>query len=223
MKMIELINLTKRFSNEDKPILDNINLTVNKGDFVTIMGKSGSGKSTLLNIIGLFDKNYKGNYFFKGKDMSKFNEKTLNKTRIESIGYIFQSFNLINELTIFENIALPLVYRKVKKKELKSLVNSYAEALQIDKLLKKYPADISGGEQQRVSIARTLVTHPEIILADEPTGNVDKETSEIIINILADLNKNNEITIFLVTHDKDVAKIGNYQIQIKNGELIQLM
>ena len=220
--MIVLKNLTKSFSNEDKPILEKVDLSINKGDFVTIMGKSGSGKSTLLNIIGLLDRKYDGEYFLKGQKVLSLHEKDLNKTRIENIGYIFQSFNLINELTIFENIALPLIYRKVKKYQILPLVNQYAKALKIENLLNKFPAGISGGEQQRVSIARTLVTLPEIILADEPTGNVDKETRNMIINLLSNLNKSNNMTICLVTHDKDIAKVGNIQIKISDGKISHL-
>lgn len=217
--MIELINLGKEFGNRN--LFQHVNLKISAGDFVTIMGKSGCGKSTLLNILGLLDHNYSGDYFYDKRQINKMTIQEREKIRNKEIGYIFQSFNLIHEYSILENVELPLGYRGMSKKQRQELSMSMLEKVGLLDKIKKYPKTLSGGEQQRVSIARTLVINPRIILADEPTGNLDQQTGAEIMNLFDEINSQG-VTIIMVTHDKDIAKRGSKQLKIHDEKVIEI-
>ena len=224
--MIKLHDLNKTyFLTKDNSVnaLKDINLEINEGEFVAIIGKSGSGKSTLLNVISCMDSKYTGSYTLNDKEISKKSKRELAKIRNTNFGFIFQSFNLLNKLTAYENIELPLVYKRVRKKNRRAIIESIAEDLEIKDRLKHkakhYPNQLSGGEQQRVAIARALVTNPKVILADEPTGALDQKTGKQILSILKDLNKKGQ-TIIMVTHDLELAKNANRIVTISDGKII---
>ncbi len=203
-------------------VLKEIDLTIKEGEFTSIIGPSGSGKSTLMHIIGLLDKPTKGKIFVQGKDISKLDDDETSTLRSEFVGFVFQQFNLINKLTIKENILLPTIY---SRKKLPYKVDEKAEYLmkRVGILNKKdsYPNKISGGEQQRAAIARALVMNPKLILADEPTGNVDTKTSGEIMKLLKELNKEEKVTIIIVTHEPDIAKQTRRTISIRDGVIIR--
>lgn len=220
--MIKLHDLNKTyFLTKDNSVnaLKDINLEINEGEFVAIIGKSGSGKSTLLNVISCMDSKYTGSYMLDDKEISKKSKRELAKIRNTNFGFIFQSFNLLNKLTAYENIELPLVYKRVRKKNRRAIIESIAEDLEIKDRLKHKPIELSGGEQQRVAIARALVTNPKVILADEPTGALDQKTGKQILSILKDLNKKGQ-TIIMVTHDLELAKNANRIVTISDGKII---
>lgn len=217
--MIELINLGKKFGNRN--LFQYVNLTIFPGDFVTIMGKSGSGKSTLLNILGFLDSDYSGEFLFDTHLVNKMTLEERELLRNKEVGYIFQSFNLINEYNVLENVELPLGYRGIDIKQRQELSLSMLEKVGLSDKIKEYPKNLSGGEQQRVSIARTLVTNPRIILADEPTGNLDEQTGIEIMNLF-DAIHSQGVTVVMVTHDKDLAKRGNKKLRILDEKLIEI-
>lgn len=199
--------------------LDNINIEIDRGEFVAIMGPSGSGKSTLMNLIGGLDSPTKGDILIEGENLKKTKDKKLSAYRNKKIGFIFQSFNLQPMYTALENVILPLYFAKIKQKE---KIKKGKAALSIVKLthrIKHKPKELSGGERQRVCIARALVNEPSIILADEPTGNLDTKTGKEIINFLRNLTKK-EITIIMVTHNAEMAQLAEKIIKIKDGKLI---
>ncbi len=216
--MIAIKNLTKIFRTEEveTAALNGINLTINEGDFVSIMGPSGCGKSTLLNIIGLLDSPTSGNYELLGNEMSNLKEKARAVVRKENIGFIFQNFNLIDELSVFDNIELPLIYNNVKASERKFRVEEIAEKLGITHRLRHFPQQLSGGQQQRVAVARALVTNPKVILADEPTGNLDSKNGNEVMELLTDLHAKGA-TILMVTHSNYDASFSQRTIQMKDG------
>lgn len=221
MSVIELKNIKKEYGKKDFKItaIDNINLSVEKGDFIAIMGPSGSGKSTLLNIIGCMDRLTKGEYYLNGKLINELNNKELSKIRNSTISFVFQDFALMKEYNVYDNVELPLSYRKLSPKQKKQMVIKQLEALGIKDQIKKKPSELSGGQQQRVAIARALVSDGEIILADEPTGALDSKTGMEIMNILLEINKKGK-TIIIVTHDEKVASYCNKKIIIKDGKII---
>lgn len=201
--------------------LDNVSLSIKKGEFIAIQGPSGSGKSTLMHIIGCLDTPTTGKVILEGKDVSKLNEAELAKIRNKKIGFVFQTFNLLRRTSVLNNVCLPLIYT--------ALNNPRQEMNKAKKLLKlvgleqrahHLPSQISGGEQQRVAIARALVNHPSLVLADEPTGNLDSKTGEEIMKLLVKLNKKDH-TIVVVTHDPQVAKFSQRIIKIKDGEIVK--
>lgn len=210
MKILKLNNIVKAF---DRVILNKIKLEIDEGDYIAIVGKSGAGKSTLMNIIGLLEPFDEGEYLYKNKLISTEKDKCM--IRRDEIGFIFQSFNLLNTLNIKENIILPTLY---SSKEIIDLENLCKE-LDINKLLEKFPDQLSGGERQRVAIARALIHNPSILLADEPTGNLDINNRDIVLNILKEENAQGK-TIILITHDLEAAKSANRIIRIANGELV---
>lgn len=221
--MIELKNLKKEYvlSKNNKVLaLQNINLTIDEGEFVAIVGKSGSGKSTLLNIISCLDKEFSGEYFLEGENIRKKRKNELAKIRNRSFGFIFQNFNLLQKLTAYENIEIPLIYKKVPRRKRKELIEKYAEKLEIKDRLQHKPNELSGGQQQRVAIARALVTNPKVIMADEPTGALDEATGIQIVEILKELNQEGK-TILLITHDSDLAKMAKRKIVLSDGMIIQ--
>ncbi|MGC8678847.1 MAG: ABC transporter ATP-binding protein [Fervidicoccaceae archaeon] len=200
--------------------LRGISLKIYEGELIAIMGPSGSGKSTLLNIIGLLDKPTKGKVFIDGKEVSQFNDATLALFRNREIGFVFQSFNLINRLTVYENIELPLLVRSLSKKERKKLVESaLLRAGGELSWLQKKPNQLSGGQQQRVAIARALVTSPKVILADEPTGNLDRNSGKLVMEEFLKLNEAGQ-TVVIVTHDPEIANCTKKIIYIKNGQIV---
>lgn len=200
-------------------VLKGISITVDQGEFVSIIGASGSGKSTLMNIMGCLDTYTAGEYLLDSKDINSYDEKELAIVRNKKIGFIFQKFNLLSKLNAYENVELPLLYRGIDRDERKESVLQSLEMVGLGDRLKHRPSEMSGGQQQRVAIARALAGKPPLILADEPTGNLDSKSSEEVMDMLVDLNKKG-ITIVLITHDKDVARLANRIIEIKDGEIV---
>lgn len=218
--MIRLKGINKVFSIGEEQIkaLDNIDLNIEKGDFVSIIGPSGSGKSTLMNILGLLDTPTSGEYILDGITIQKSSENKLAEIRNKKIGFIFQNFNLLPKLNSIENIQLPLMYRGMTDKESKKLACQYLERVGLKGREKHLPSQLSGGQQQRVAIARAMAGNPEIILADEPTGALDSKTSIEIMEQLKLLNDNGQ-TIILITHDITIAKKAKRMIKILDGKL----
>lgn len=216
--MIQFKHLSKSY--KDHTLFEDFDFSINSGDFVTIVGKSGSGKSSLLNIIGMFDNEYLGEYYYQDQLVNHLKLSQKEGLRKQDIGYIFQNYNLINEYTVIENVELPLGYRKVKKKDRRRICLEALESLGLKEKINKYPQTLSGGEQQRVSIARTLVMQPKLLLADEPTGSVDEQTATDIMEIFAQMNQEG-VTIVLVTHDPQLAKLGNKHLEILDRKIIQ--
>lgn len=219
--MIQLRNITKTYGSMDSTIkaLDNINLKIDEGDFISIMGPSGCGKSTLLNILGCIDAQTSGDYMFKGNNMKDKTEKQMAFMRNREFSFIFQNFSLIKELNVVENILLPLEFSGKRKVDFKK-VNEYIDYLGISDLKKRKIFTLSGGQQQRVAIARALVQESNVILADEPTGALDESNGLAITNILKTLNKKYNKTIILVTHNKDIASYANKIIYMKDGKIL---
>ena len=218
--MIKLKGINKYYTSGDEKLhaLKNVDLEIEKGEFLAIMGPSGSGKSTMIKILGLLDKEFEGVYLLNGKEIKTLNDDLLSKLRNKSIGFVFQDFNLIDRLTIKENIELPMLYMGSGIKKTKNRVNELLDKVNLKDKINKHPNQLSGGQQQRISIIRSLVNNPEIIIADEPTGTLDSKTSEEIIDIFKELNKEG-ITIILITHDINVANKANRIVKIFDGEL----
>jgi putative ABC transport system ATP-binding protein len=216
--MITIQDLTRVFRTEEveTAALSGINLKIKKGDFLTIMGPSGCGKSTLLNIIGLLDSASGGSYKLLDNEMIGLKEKGRANVRKENIGFIFQNFNLIDELSVYDNIELPLIYNNVKASDRKQKVEAIAEKLNISHRLKHFPQQLSGGQQQRVAVARALVNDPKIILADEPTGNLDSKNGNEVMELLTDLHAKGA-TILMVTHSDYDASFSQKTIHMKDG------
>ncbi len=199
--------------------LNNINLHIKKGEFVAIMGPSGCGKSTLLNIIGLLDNPSGGDFYFAEEEVSKYTERKRTGLRKSNIGFIFQSFNLIDELTVFENVELPLLYQKISATERKKKVLEILDKVNITHRRKHFPQQLSGGQQQRVAIARAIVTNPKLILADEPTGNLDSKHGEEVMDMLTELNEAGT-TIVMVTHSPSDAEYSHRIVQLFDGHIV---
>lgn len=219
--LIELRDITKVYGS-NKSItnaLNRINITIHKGEFLAIMGPSGSGKSTLMHILGLLDDQSSGSYYFDGRDQKNLNLNTLAKLRNEKIGFIFQDYALIKKFNVLENVILPLTYRKTPKNDMKKVAMQLLNRLNMDSFINRYPDELSGGQQQRVAIARALVGNPSLILADEPTGALDQKTGEEIIEILAEISRQ-EVTVVIVTHDINVAQKCDKIITMKDGEIV---
>ncbi|PSR53602.1 phosphonate ABC transporter ATP-binding protein [Adhaeribacter arboris] len=219
--MIQTINLQKKYTTDEveTTALNRVNLEINDGEFVAIMGPSGCGKSTLLNILGLLDNPTAGEFYFQGQNVAQYNERQRADLRKTSIGFVFQSFNLIEELTVYENIELPLIYQKLSSTEINYRVTTALERLQIAHRGQHFPQQLSGGQQQRVAIARSIVCSPQIILADEPTGNLDSATGQEVMNLLAELNESGT-TIIMVTHSPTDAEYSRRIIRLFDGEVI---
>lgn len=218
---VELKNVNKIFeSDEGVPFqaLYSINLKFKKGEFVAIVGPSGSGKSTLMNILGLLDHPTSGKYFLDNHDVSKLKEETRAEIRNKKIGFVFQSFNLLRRTKAIDNVILPLIYAKVNQKERIQRAKKALIKVSLSDKLNSLPSQLSGGQQQRVAIARALVTNPEIILADEPTGNLDSKTGNEIINIFKNLNRDGR-TIILITHSNEIARVAKRIVEIKDGRI----
>jgi putative ABC transport system ATP-binding protein len=219
--MIRTVNLSKIFRADEieTTALENINFQVKEGEFVAIMGPSGCGKSTLLNILGLLDNPNGGQYFFNGNEISHYSERQRTDLRKGNIGFVFQNFNLIDELSVFENVELPLLALKVKSSERKARVNEILEKMNIGHRRKHFPGQLSGGQQQRVAIARAVITNPGLILADEPTGNLDSANGEQVIQLLEKLN-DEKTTIVMVTHSQDHAERAHRIVNLFDGHIV---
>ena len=219
--MINITNLSRVFRTLDleTTALNNINLTVNEGEFVAIMGPSGCGKSTLLSILGMLDSPSGGSFKFAGTDISGFNEKQLANLRKASIGFVFQSFNLIDELTVYENVELPLQYQKITKAERKKRVETILKRVGIDHRTDHLPQQLSGGQQQRVAVARALVINPKLILADEPTGNLDSKNGDEVMVMLRELNQEGT-TVIMVTHSEKEGNYADRLIRLLDGQVM---
>jgi len=219
--MIKTTDLVKIFRTDEveTTALNKVNITIEKGEFVAIMGPSGCGKSTLLNILGLLDTPSGGQYIFNGVEVAKFREKQRTDLRKGNIGFVFQSFNLIDELTVYENVELPLLYLKVSAADRRKKVGDVLERMKISHRKKHFPQQLSGGQQQRVAIARAVVTRPQLILADEPTGNLDSANGEEVMNLLTELN-NEGTTIVMVTHSPSDADKAHRIVQLFDGHIV---
>lgn len=219
--MIKTEELVKVFRTDEveTTALDRVNLQVRQGEFLAVMGPSGCGKSTLLNILGLLDNPTKGNYWFLDREVSSCSERQRAKLRKKNIGFVFQNFNLIDELTVFENIELPLIYLGMKSSERKECVDKVMETMQITHRRKHFPLQLSGGQQQRVAVARAVVADPRLILADEPTGNLDSAHGEEVMNLIESLNKAGT-TVIIVTHSQRDAEYAQRTVQLFDGQVI---
>ncbi|MDX9770319.1 MAG: ABC transporter ATP-binding protein [Tenuifilaceae bacterium] len=219
--MIKTNELSKVFRTDEveTTALNKVSLEIKKGEFVAIMGPSGCGKSTLLNILGLLDNPSGGEFYFDGIEVSKFKEKQRTNMRKANIGFVFQSFNLIDELTVFENVELPLLYMNVSSLERKKKVEMVLERMKISHRKKHFPQQLSGGQQQRVAIARAVVANPKLILADEPTGNLDSANGEEVMGLLTELN-NEGTTIVMVTHSPSDAEKAHRIVQLFDGHIV---
>jgi len=219
--MIKINSLTKIYTTEEveTTALNSISIDINDGEFVAIMGPSGCGKSTLLNILGLLDNPSEGEYHFGENEVSRYSERQRAQLRKGSIGFVFQSFNLIDELTVFENVELPLLYLKVPTSERKKKVEAVLERMNIMHRRNHFPQQLSGGQQQRVAIARAIVAKPKLILADEPTGNLDSANGEEVMKVLSQLNEEGT-TIVMVTHSPYDANYAHRIINLFDGKVV---
>jgi putative ABC transport system ATP-binding protein len=213
--MIKLINVEKCYG--ETRVLAGINLEMEKGDFISIMGSSGSGKSTLLNLIGGMDKPDKGNIFINGEDISLYDDNRLTLYRRKRIGFIFQFFNLLPNITVFENIQIPLLLKGITDN---ARVKKYIRFVGLDGKEQSYPYQLSGGQQQRIAIVRALIHDPDIILADEPTGSLDSQTGNTIMEIIINLVEKAKKTVLLVTHDQSIAQFAHKIFRIKDGVIL---
>ncbi|OGK22057.1 ABC transporter ATP-binding protein [Candidatus Roizmanbacteria bacterium RIFCSPHIGHO2_02_FULL_37_13b] len=221
--MIRLQHIFKEYETEDEKliVLNDINLEIKKGEFTSIIGPSGSGKSTLMHLLGMLDRPSRGKISINDKDVSKFDDNEISKMRNRFVGFVFQQFNLIPKLSVIENISLPAIYGRTNvaydpKNKAKELLKRFGILDKANAL----PNKLSGGQQQRVAIARALIMNPNLILADEPTGNLDTKNGNTILDLLGELNKKDKITVVLVTHEADVAKRTKRQIKIVDGRII---
>ncbi len=219
--MLKVENLSKIFRTEEieTVALNNVSFEITQGEFLAIMGPSGCGKSTLLNILGLLDNPTSGKYELLGKEVGCLKEKDRTQYRKGNIGFVFQSFNLIDELTVYENVELPLIYMKIKQSERKEMVNSILKRMNISHRVKHFPQQLSGGQQQRVAIARAVVSNPKLILADEPTGNLDSTNGKEVMELLTELNREGT-TIIMVTHSQRDSNYAHRILNLFDGKIV---
>lgn len=225
-KVIKVDNLSHSFyvgkknNRQEVPVLRDINLEINEGEIVSVVGRSGSGKSTLLNLMSGYIKPTEGDLYIKGERVTDYKESQWADFRAEHLGFIFQSFQLIPSMSAYQNIELPLVMKGVAEKERKQMVDIMLERVGLSDYSDHYPSELSGGQQQRVSVARALIVNPPIILADEPTGSLDQETEKELLDFIQKLNKEENITFVIITHDEEVAEIANRTIRLEDGKLL---
>ena len=220
--MIKLDNIEKiyRTTRVETVALMNLNLEVKEGEFISVMGPSGCGKSTLLNLIGLLDAPTKGQLFINGKEVTNYKDKYLANLRNQELGFIFQSFHLVNDLSVLDNVEIPLLYRKISGTQRKQMALKALEHVGLSSRVHHFPSQLSGGQQQRVAIARAIVGNPKILLADEPTGNLDSKMGEEVMNLLIGLNEAEKTTIVMVTHDKRMAERTKRVVRIFDGRQV---
>ena len=220
-EILKIDSIEKYYGNKGNILkaIDDVSFEVQKGEFVGVMGPSGSGKTTLLNVIATIDEVSSGHIYLNGKDLTEINKKEIGRFRRENLGFIFQDFNLIDTLTIHENIALALTINKTNKNEIDGKVNSVAKELGIEEILTKYPYEVSGGQKQRTACARALITNPKLILEDEPTGALDSRSAQMLIEMISSLNKDFKATILMVTHDSFTASYCDRILFIKDGKI----
>ena len=220
--MIKLRNINKYYTMGDETlhVLKDLSMDIDSGEFVAVMGPSGSGKSTLINLLGFIDSKYTGEYLYEGEALDIKNDNKLSVVRNEMVGFVFQNFSLIETDTVLENVELPLLYRGLTKRAARPIVMAYLEKMGIAEKWDKLPKQLSGGQQQRVAIARALINKPKFIIADEPTGALDFHTSTEIMKLFQEVNKEEKVTVILVTHDKNMAAYANRIIQIFDGRVI---
>ena len=220
-QLIKMESVTKIFRTEDVEThaLSNIDLTIERGDYISIAGPSGCGKSTLLSVLGLLDSPSGGKYFLNGKDVSQISAAERTRIRNREIGFVFQAFNLIGDLTVYENVELPLTYRNMGAAERKEKTEQALERVGMSHRKKHFPAQLSGGQQQRVAVARALAGDPLILMADEPTGNLDSQNSEAVMQLLSELHQNGA-TICLVTHDPRYSRFADHTIHLFDGRIV---
>jgi putative ABC transport system ATP-binding protein len=221
--ILELKDICKSYGSDDMkvPVLKNVSLSVEKGDYIAIMGPSGSGKSTTMNIIGCLDRFDSGTYLLDGEDVSKMNDDALSDVRLNKIGFVFQTFNLLPGETALENVALPLIYAGVPKAEREERARQGLEAVGLADRTSFRPSQLSGGQKQRVAIARAMINHPRILLADEPTGALDQASGKQVMKLFRQLNKEQGVTIVMITHDASVAANADQTLHIIDGEIIE--
>ena len=221
--IIKVNNLIKVFGKDETTnrVLENLNLEIKKGEFVSIMGESGCGKSTLLYLLGGLDKPTSGEIYINDKDINKLKEKQMSNFRRKDIGFVFQFYNLVQNLTVEENIMLPVIMDGRKEKDYKERLEMILKTIGLEEKRKALPNKLSGGQQQRVSIARAIILNPSIILADEPIGNLDSRSGKTVMELLKKINEDEKITIVQVTHSEESAKYGNRIIKIKDGKIIE--
>ncbi|QNM15577.1 MULTISPECIES: ABC transporter ATP-binding protein [Fusobacterium] len=221
-EILKLENVEKNYDEQTESlhIIRNLNLSVKEGEFISILGRSGSGKSTLLNIMGLLDKADSGKIYIEGKEVESLSDVEKDEIKNKMLGFVFQFHYLLPEFTALENVMLPaLISNNRNKKEVEKDAKELLRLVGLEQRVLHKPSQLSGGEKQRVAIARAMINKPKILLADEPTGNLDEETSEVIFDILKDINKKNNQTIIVVTHSKDLAQISDRQLYLKKGIL----
>lgn len=219
--LIEVKDLNKHYSlgEQSLHVLRDINMSINSGEFVSVMGPSGSGKSTLINVLGFLDNHFEGDYIFNGQSVSDRNDNQISHLRNKMVGFVFQDFNLINNMTVRENVQLPLIYAGMTAKTSKARVEEVLDKVGLSDKLNSKPHELSGGQRQRVAIARALVNEPQFIIADEPTGALDTKTSQAIMDILSDLHQKEQVTIVMVTHDPSLQRYANKHIVIIDGQV----
>ena len=218
--VIDIRHIYKNYyisSDVEQDVLKDINLVVDNGEFVSIMGPSGSGKSTFMNILGCLDRPTKGEYYLNGKNVANLDEDSIADIRNINIGFVFQGFNLLANRTIFENVSMPLIYANCSYEEKRERAYNMLKAVRLEDYMDRLPKQLSGGMQQRVAIARALINNPAVVFADEPTGNLDTKTSYEIMDIFCKLNLENKITIVMVTHEPDIASFSKRLVHIKDG------
>ncbi len=220
--MIKMRDITRVYRTEDveTTALNKVNLEVVEGEFIAVVGPSGCGKSTLMNIVGMLDSPSDGSYLFMGEDVARYSERQLSSLRKRNLGFVFQSFNLIDELTVFENVELPLCYQNITPSERRERVDRLLDQMGIAHRRNHYPLQLSGGQQQRVAVTRAVVIEPKLILADEPTGNLDSQNGEDVMNLLVDLNKKGT-TIVMVTHSPDHITYADRTIKLFDGKVVK--
>ncbi|MGX7195280.1 ABC transporter ATP-binding protein [Enterococcus olivae] len=221
--MIDLKKINKYYQNEEETlhVLQDVDLHIDEGEMVAIMGPSGSGKSTLINLLGFIDKSFEGEYLFEGHAFTDWSDDALSKVRNQTVGFVFQNFSLIENNTVFENVELPLLYSGYGFHQTKKKVMDMLELVGLIGKSDKYPKQLSGGQQQRVAIARAIINNPKFIIADEPTGALDTQTSEEIMKLFVELNRKSQATIILVTHDPENIPYCSRLIQIRDGKIIE--
>jgi len=221
MAIIKTNDLTKIYRTDEveTTALNGVNITIEEAEFVSVMGPSGCGKSTLLNVIGMIDNPSEGDYYFNDQEVGHLPERKRSNVRKHNLGFVFQSFNLIDELTVFENVELPMLYTRVPSGERKKRVEKMLESMNMMHRRNHFPQQLSGGQQQRVAVARAIINNPRLILADEPTGNLDSANGDEVMKLLSDLNANGT-TILMVTHSQYCAEFGNRIIRMLDGQIV---